>query len=78
MAIGKTPNNMRIGIVNSEITKWDTCFDPNLITVSVYNETCNFNRISCRFVTSLEDSDHIKKVKLLLEKLFFDFFELIL
>ena len=73
MAIGKTPNNMRIGIVNSEITKWDTCFDPNLITVSVFNETCNFNRISCRFVTSLEDSDHIKKVIFVARKACFRF-----
>ncbi|KAI8121498.1 hypothetical protein FF38_00066 [Lucilia cuprina] len=62
MAIGKTPNNMRIGIVSNEITKWDTCYDPDLITVSIHNETCNFSSISCRFVTSLEDTDHIKKV----------------
>lgn len=64
MAIGKTPTNMRIGVVSSEISKWDTCFDPSLITVSVHNDSCNFNRISCRFVTSLEDSDYIKKVTL--------------
>lgn len=62
MAIGKTPNNMRLGFVNNEITKWDTCYDPDLITVMPMNDTCNFSTISCRFVTSLEDSNHIKKV----------------
>lgn len=64
MAIGKTPNNMRLGIVSSEISTWETCYDPNLITVSLSNDTCNFSTISCRFATSLEDDDHIKKVTL--------------
>lgn len=55
LAIGKTPTNLKIGVVNSEIISYSTCFDRSLITVYEHNDTCEFNKISCRYITELGD-----------------------
>lgn len=55
LAIGKTPTNLKLGVVNSEVEDYGTCFDSNLITVYTQNDTCEFNKISCRYITELGD-----------------------
>lgn len=62
MAVGKTPTNLKIGIVNEEVSRWETCYDPDLKTVTPYNDTCNFNNLSCRYIMGLDDTDHLNKV----------------
>ncbi|XP_037949298.1 ABC transporter G family member 23 [Teleopsis dalmanni] len=55
LAIGKTPTNLKLGIVTNEINDYTKCFSKNLTTVYNYNNTCEFNKISCRYITELGD-----------------------
>ncbi|XP_061386051.1 ABC transporter G family member 20 [Musca vetustissima] len=62
MAVGKTPTNLKIGIVNDEVRQWESCYNPDLITVTPANDTCYFSNLSCRYITGLEGSDHLHRV----------------
>lgn len=55
LAIGKTPTNLKIGIVDNEIPDYESCFAHNFKTVYNRNGTCMFHKISCRFITELGD-----------------------
>ncbi|KAL5282687.1 hypothetical protein ACFFRR_005643 [Megaselia abdita] len=55
LAIGKTPTNLRIGIVNEEVDDIHNCFNSSMKTVTAYNETCEFNKVSCRYIKELGD-----------------------
>ncbi|XP_004530724.1 ABC transporter G family member 23 [Ceratitis capitata] len=55
LAIGKTPTNLKIGIVTQEVNDYTICFDRNLRTVYNYNDTCEFDKISCRYINELGD-----------------------
>lgn len=55
LAIGKTPTNLKLGIVSGEVNDYATCFDQNLRTVFNHNDTCEFKKISCRYITELGD-----------------------
>lgn len=63
LAVGRNPGNLRIGIVNHEVDQWHNCYSPDLITVTNYNETCNFHQISCRFIHELDRTDDLKGVR---------------
>lgn len=57
LAIGKTPTNLRIGIFNEEVDNIQTCFNTSLKTVTTANnETCEFNKVSCRYIKELGDN----------------------
>ncbi|XP_073823396.1 ABC transporter G family member 23 [Musca autumnalis] len=63
MAVGKTPTNLKLGVVNDEVHQWDTsCYNPDLITVTPSNDTCYFSNLSCRYITGLEGSDRLNRV----------------
>ncbi|XP_053946025.1 ABC transporter G family member 23 [Anastrepha ludens] len=55
LAIGKTPTNLKLGIVSEEVNDYATCFDRNLITVYNQNDSCEFEKISCRYISELGD-----------------------
>ncbi|XP_014089830.1 ABC transporter G family member 20 [Bactrocera oleae] len=55
LAIGKTPTNLKLGIVSGEVNDYATCFDQNLKTVFNHNDTCEFKKISCRYIIELGD-----------------------
>ncbi|XP_054726104.1 ABC transporter G family member 23 [Anastrepha obliqua] len=56
LAIGKTPTNLKLGIVSEEVNDYATCFDRNLITVYNQNDSCEFEKISCRYISELGDN----------------------
>ncbi|XP_075149557.1 ABC transporter G family member 20 [Haematobia irritans] len=62
MAVGKTPTNLKLGIVNDEVANWETCYGSNFKTVTIENDTCNFNMLSCRYIMGLDDADHLNKI----------------
>lgn len=56
LAIGKTPTNLKIGIVNEELDFNRNCFNTSFGNVIANNETCEFNKISCLYIKELGDS----------------------
>uniref|UniRef100_A0A1I8QDG6 Uncharacterized protein n=1 Tax=Stomoxys calcitrans TaxID=35570 RepID=A0A1I8QDG6_STOCA len=62
VAVGKTPTNLKLGIVNEEVPNWHTCYEENLKTVMPGNDTCNFRMLSCRYITGLDGADHLNKI----------------
>ncbi|XP_017854545.2 ABC transporter G family member 20 [Drosophila busckii] len=63
LAIGKTPKNLELGIYSGEIGNYSECFDPSLRTTEYYfdNDTCIFNKLSCRYIQELGDDIAIRK-----------------
>lgn len=59
-AIGGNPIGLKIGIVDNEITSYDDCLNPSLITTFVHDDTCDLHQVSCRFLTQLTDDIAIK------------------
>lgn len=55
LAIGKTPTDLKIGIVNEEINNINDCFNSSLKTVFANEDICEFNDISCRYINELGD-----------------------
>jgi ABC-type multidrug transport system permease subunit len=57
--IGDNPKNLKMGIVNHEITSLQQCHDPKLVTSIFHNDTgiCNLNMVSCRFLELLTKDD---------------------
>uniref|UniRef100_A0A1A9X055 Uncharacterized protein n=1 Tax=Glossina brevipalpis TaxID=37001 RepID=A0A1A9X055_9MUSC len=62
LAIGRTPQDLKVGLVTEEFSKWDTCYDPHLRMVSTFNETCYLSNTSCLYVKELEATNHINRV----------------
>lgn len=56
LVIGSDPIGLKIGIVNNEIKNFSECLDPLLKMTTIDGYTCYVNKISCRFLTSLNDS----------------------
>lgn len=55
-SVGRDPIGLKIGIVNDEIN-YNDCFNKSLITtLSFQNKSCEFNKISCRFINQFNDS----------------------
>ncbi|XP_055376981.1 ABC transporter G family member 23 [Condylostylus longicornis] len=53
LAIGKTPKGIEIGIVNEEASL-QQCYDETLVTVTRFNDSCEFSKISCRFMQNID------------------------
>jgi hypothetical protein len=60
LAIGGNPIGLKLGIVDDEINYYD-CFNSSLITAISRNDTCDLNKISCRFIKEIDDSVAIKQ-----------------
>lgn len=61
MAIGKTPKNLELGIYSGEVNSYSECFDENLQTIYNVNDTCRFNKLSCRYIQELGDDVATRK-----------------
>ncbi|XP_034097636.2 ABC transporter G family member 23 [Drosophila nasuta] len=61
LAIGKTPRNLGLGVYSGEVDSYAECFDDNLRTLYQANDTCHFNKLSCRYIRELGDDIAIRK-----------------
>ncbi len=59
-AIGANPKGLRIGIVSKELVDFNDCHNSSLITTFQHDYTCDLAKVSCRFISSLNDSVAIK------------------
>lgn len=59
MAIGGYPIGLKLGVVNEEASFAD-CQNTSLITTFVHDDTCDYNKISCRFLNEINDTIAIK------------------
>lgn len=59
LAIGGNPIGLKMGVVDDEINYID-CFNSSLITAFPHDETCDLQKISCRFLQEFDDSVAIK------------------
>ncbi|EDW76377.1 uncharacterized protein Dwil_GK15422 [Drosophila willistoni] len=61
LAIGLTPKDLNLGVFSGEVKSYSECFDDNLITVFNANDSCQFNKLSCRFIQELDDDVATRK-----------------
>lgn len=61
LAIGNDPKDLNLGVVNYEIDDPKYCFNESLVTALSAEDTCNFHKISCRYINGF-DSTLAKKV----------------
>ncbi|KAH8376657.1 hypothetical protein KR093_000663 [Drosophila rubida] len=61
LAIGKTPRNLGLGVYSGEVNNYAECFNENLTTLYHANDTCHFNKLSCRYIRELGDDVAIRK-----------------
>ncbi|XP_017860147.1 PREDICTED: ABC transporter G family member 20 [Drosophila arizonae] len=61
MAIGKTPKNLELGVYSGEVSSYSECFDESLQTIYTVNDTCRFNKLSCRYIQELGDDIATRK-----------------
>lgn len=61
LAIGKTPKNLELGVFSGEVDNYADCFDENLRTIYNINDTCQFEKLSCRYIRNLGDDVAIRK-----------------
>jgi ABC-2 family transporter protein len=59
LAIGGNPIGLKMGVVDDEIA-YEDCFNSSLITAVANEDTCNLNKISCRFLQEFDDEIAIK------------------
>lgn len=59
LAIGGYPIGLKLGVVNEEASFSD-CHNSSLITTFVHDGTCDYNKVSCRFLNEINDSVAIK------------------
>lgn len=60
MAIGGNPVGLSLGIVNEELISYKDCLNNSLITATRHEESCDYHKLSCRFLNHLNDSVAIK------------------
>ncbi|CAG9797343.1 unnamed protein product [Chironomus riparius] len=60
VAIGGNPIGLKLGIVDDELGSFSECWNSSLITTHPYNDTCDLNKVSCRFISHINDSVAIK------------------
>lgn len=61
VAVGSNPIGLKLAIVNDEVKNIADCMNTSLITTRINNETCDLNKVSCRFINQLNDSVAIKQ-----------------
>lgn len=60
VAVGSNPIGLKLAVVNDEVKNIADCMNSSLITTSINNDTCDLNKVSCRFINQLNDSVAIK------------------
>jgi hypothetical protein len=60
MAIGGYPIGLKFGVINEEVAQYEDCFNTSLITTIAHDDTCDLNKVSCRFLHELNDSIAVK------------------
>lgn len=60
VAVGGNPIGLNIAIVNDEMPNNQDCLNSSLITTYLHDDTCELNKISCRFINHINDSVAIK------------------
>lgn len=55
-SVGRNPMGLKLAIVSDEILNFDECLNTSLVTAHSENFECSFHKISCRFLTHLNDS----------------------
>lgn len=63
-AIGGNVTGMVLGIVNEEVANIDECLDSSLVTAKYHDFECTFSKISCRFISEIDDSVAVKVSRL--------------
>lgn len=53
LAIGDNPRNLKLGVVNEEVSDWQQCFNESLKTTNVHDYTCDLNMVSCRYLNKI-------------------------
>lgn len=61
LAIGGNPIGLKLGVVDDEIMNYEECFNSSLITTFIHDDTCDLQKVSCRFIHELDDSIAIKQ-----------------
>lgn len=60
VAVGSNPIGLKLAIVNDEVRNIADCMNSSLVTTRINNDTCDLNKVSCRFINQLNDSVAIK------------------
>lgn len=71
LAIGGNPIGLKIGVVDDEIN-YNDCLNSSLITTIANNDTCDLNKVSCRFLQELNDSVAMKQYYKTFDEAFVD------
>lgn len=53
LAIGDNPKNLKLGIVNEEVSNWQECYNNSLITAAVHDDDCKLTKVSCRYLKDI-------------------------
>ena len=53
LAIGNNPRNLRIGVVNEELSSYEDCFNKSLKTTYLHDDVCELNKVSCRYLSKI-------------------------
>lgn len=61
LAIGGHPIGLKLGVVNDEVMNFKDCSNSSLITAFAHDDTCDLNKLSCRFLGEFNDSVAIKQ-----------------
>jgi hypothetical protein len=60
VAVGGNPIGLKLAIVNDEVQNYNECTNTSLVTTHINNDTCDLNKVSCRFINQINDSVAIK------------------
>ena len=56
VAVGGNPIGLNIAIVDDELSSYKDCVNSSLITTYVHDYTCDLHKVSCRFISQINDS----------------------
>lgn len=56
IAIGGNPVGLTLGIISEELNNYEDCFNESLVTTFQHDDTCDFYKLSCRFIHHLNES----------------------
>ncbi|KAG5674743.1 hypothetical protein PVAND_004694 [Polypedilum vanderplanki] len=60
VAVGGNPIGLKLAIVNDEIQNINDCMNSSLVTTHINNDTCDLNKVSCRFINQINNTVAIK------------------
>lgn len=54
--------DIKLGILNEEVPKYNNCLNESFVTISLHDFKCNLNKISCKFISSINSSSITKVI----------------